>query len=284
MTARDKITTPWSARVFTLVAGVALGVVIATALVYRHVFGTAVSTSSSEWNNFGTFFGGLLGPILSMLAFFALVYTIFLQEQQLSLARQAKDAADKALVVQSNAAREEAARSTFFEMIKLHHEIVNGMSGDDAGKNYTGRAVIQVFMYDFFLPKYKIRFSAKAAQSIWDFDRDFCTSVFKSEGSRFSHYFRNLFQMMVYVECGPYQDREQLRVIMRAQLSDVELLMIFYFGLSPMGRPLKYRIEHDSLFKGFNQELIYDPTSYQAYNPMAWGTLRIPYAPPESWS
>jgi hypothetical protein len=90
--------------------------------------------------------------------------------------------------------------------------------------------------------------------------------------------------MMVYVECGPYQDREQLRVIMRAQLSDVELLMIFYFGLSPMGRPLKYRIEHDSLFNGFNQELIYDPTSYQAYNPMAWGTLRIPYAPPEWWT
>jgi hypothetical protein len=90
-----KPATPWSARVFTVIAGVALGVVIAVPFVYRHFLGAHVSDSSAEWNNFGTFVGGVLGPVLSMLAFFALVYTIFLQEQQLSLAHATLSAADE---------------------------------------------------------------------------------------------------------------------------------------------------------------------------------------------
>ncbi len=128
-----------------LVAGVAFAVVCAAALVYRHYFGTTVSTSSSEWNNFGTFFGGLLGPILSMLAFFALVYTIFLQEQQLSLARSTLRAADadkemtrkqleaavdtqrrtaEALALQNKLGSDQSTRAAFFEMVALHNQIV----------------------------------------------------------------------------------------------------------------------------------------------------------------
>ncbi len=57
--------------------------------------------------------------------------------------------------------------------------------------------------------------------------------------------------------------------------------MIFYFGLSLMGFGLKYRIENDSLFNGFNQELISDPTSYQVYNPGAWGQKYVePFTSP----
>ena len=142
---RKKVATPWSTVMFTLVAGVAFGVVIAVALAYRYHFGTAVSPLSSEWNNFGTFFGGLLGPILSMLAFFALVYTIFLQEQQLSIARSTLKAADEdkeltrkqldaavetqtrtadALALQNRLASDQSTRSAFFEMISLHNQIV----------------------------------------------------------------------------------------------------------------------------------------------------------------
>ena len=78
---------PWSAKVFV---GIGVLPVIALVLVpmsYRWGVGSNLSHASSEWNNFGAFVGGALGPILSTLAFLAAIYTGFLQEQQLPLAR-----------------------------------------------------------------------------------------------------------------------------------------------------------------------------------------------------
>jgi len=95
MTDRQNLVTPWSTKVFIGVGVLALLAVVAIAPIYRAFIGPNISTTSAEWNNFGTFAGGVLGPVLSMLAFFALVCTIFLQEQQLALACATLKAADE---------------------------------------------------------------------------------------------------------------------------------------------------------------------------------------------
>lgn len=265
-------------------------------LMYAKHIGWAIVDDPGAWNNFGTFVGGVVTPLLSTLAFFGLLYTVFLQQQQLtlartakidtdralqeqlSLARKSKEDSDAALKQQARADREEAARSTFFELIRLHHEITNGLSIVNGHSVRTGRAVIRGFMFDIFVPEYMRQ--SGGTTDILEFDKKFCTRIFKNEGERFSHYFRNLRQILLYIESSPYKDREQLRLIVRAQLSDLELLMIFYFGLSrSFGCPMKLNAEISGLFQGFDLHQIYDQASLKAYNPFAWGYLVIPYKP-----
>ncbi len=142
-------TRPWSNKVFGALGVLAFIAVVAAPIAYRLGIGPDLSHTSGEWNNFGTFFGGLLGPILSMLAFFALVYTIFLQEQQLSLARATLKAADEdkeltrkqldaavdtqhrtaeALALQNKLAGDHAVKTMFFELVTLHNQIVRDIS------------------------------------------------------------------------------------------------------------------------------------------------------------
>ena len=48
----------------------------------------ALSKSSDQWSNFGSFVGGTLGPALSFLAFIAVLATIWLQAKQISAMQQ----------------------------------------------------------------------------------------------------------------------------------------------------------------------------------------------------
>ncbi len=64
-------------------AGVAIGVILSSMiiglLIYRAYVGNELSTKSSEWADFGSFFSGFLTPIISLATFVALLITIWLQ-------------------------------------------------------------------------------------------------------------------------------------------------------------------------------------------------------------
>lgn len=57
-------------------------------------FGPAFSTSSREWANFGTYLGGVAGPLLSFLALLAVAWTVRLQHDLLRRDQQ-KQTADQ---------------------------------------------------------------------------------------------------------------------------------------------------------------------------------------------
>lgn len=46
-----------------------------------------LSPDDVRWANFGTFYGGLLGPFISFLAFLGVIFTVVLQARQLDIAR-----------------------------------------------------------------------------------------------------------------------------------------------------------------------------------------------------
>ena len=325
--------TKWS-LILILIAVAAAIVAIVPPLMYASHVGWAIVSAPEAWNNFGTFVGGVLGPVLSAFSFFGLLVTVYFTQKQLALAREAKIATDAAvrdqlalahrtrrdaeraaaaqlklaiaakadsdkaaaeqlqlakksqadaqaaLQMQQRDAREEAARSNFFEMVRLHHEIVGGLSviGKD-GHERSGRSVIRGFMFDIFAPAYTVGVAAfTEAADVMEFDREFCSEIFKKQGERFAHYFRNLRVILVYIESGPYEDREQLREILRAQLSDDELLMIFYYCLGrPFGNFLKHNVILSGMFKMFDLHHVHNEASLNAFNPLAWGRLQFPY-------
>lgn len=47
-----------------------------------------LSSNGADWNNFGTFFGGMLGPFFGFLAFGGVLFTVVLQAQQIDSASE----------------------------------------------------------------------------------------------------------------------------------------------------------------------------------------------------
>ena len=288
MTMTQKSTAPWSVAVFATIAGIAFSFVIATALAYRHVFGTAVSTLSGEWNNFGTFFGGVLGPILSMLAFFALVYTIFLQEQQLSMARSTLKAADEdkeltrrqldttvatqtatanALETQLQTSREQSAVATFFEMVKLHHEIVSQLN---LWENH-GRAVLSMLYTRDLTADHKTAANEHGYGRIAD---GAAGDLFLKNNPNLGIYFRNLYRIYKYVDENDVGDKFDLTGLLRAQLSEHELALLFYNGLSASGSEFKILMERYAMFEHLTMASLFTRESTGFYEPAAFKTTR----------
>lgn len=73
--------------VFVLAGFVFLGL---TVKLYEETFGH-LRASTTVWGEFGSFFGGVLGPIFSFLAFIGLLWTISLNYEQLSFLSDEKD-------------------------------------------------------------------------------------------------------------------------------------------------------------------------------------------------
>lgn len=90
---------------------VVVGLVLATAVgLFRWKIGGALSTSADDWSYFGSYIGGVLGPLISFFTLIAIAITIRLQ-RQLLIAQQEQFSKLHALQVatfdsQANQARE----------------------------------------------------------------------------------------------------------------------------------------------------------------------------------
>jgi len=73
-------------RVFVIIMTLAC---LMTMLLILHIYANAelVGLMPENLSEFGDFFGGTLGPIFSLISFMALLYTIILQQKELSLTR-----------------------------------------------------------------------------------------------------------------------------------------------------------------------------------------------------
>ena len=71
----------------------AVGTLLATLAVAVYVFtfgpnsGFSLSPTDGAWSNFGSYIGGVLGPVFSFLAFAGVLLTVWLQAQQLDESR-----------------------------------------------------------------------------------------------------------------------------------------------------------------------------------------------------
>jgi len=68
-----------------LAAALAIGAYV---LVFAPASGYSLSTSDSTWSNFGSYVGGVLGPVFAFLAFIAVLVTVWLQAKQLEHAKR----------------------------------------------------------------------------------------------------------------------------------------------------------------------------------------------------
>lgn len=75
---------------FLIVAAAVLALVVALYM-YRFKFGGELSAKSSEWSAFGTYIGGVFGPLISFLTLLAVLKTVYLQRELLDAQREEFD-------------------------------------------------------------------------------------------------------------------------------------------------------------------------------------------------
>jgi len=185
-------------KILVQVAAVAVIVLIFVILFYIINFHEGFSIKQEDWGTFGDYVGGLLNPILSFFALLALLITIVFQSRELKLSREELELtreelkrSSDALEKQSETLKIQNFENTFFHMIDLHHNIVNGIDLISAdGKTTTGRDCFKIF-YNRFKRKYRDLSDTQRISQSGPIEVAY-EEFLSSTQSDVSHYFSNL--------------------------------------------------------------------------------------------
>lgn len=232
-------------------------------------FGRSLSGDPEAWGQFGDFLGGTLNPLLGFLTLAAVLYTVRLQHELLVAARQQVEITSTELVKSSDALSQQVEsskraefRGTFFSLIGLQQQILGGLrigerEGRDVFERYYGTlkgwhknwngvanyrdsmsspAGLSKYEEMVTLQTYREQFEERCMEvperAVWAYG-----AMYEQYGSDLGHYFRNLFNLIKFVDQSDLTMREKRTYcnFVRAQLSTYELVLLFYNCLTPYG-------------------------------------------------
>ncbi|MDP5129315.1 MAG: hypothetical protein NWQ54_00430 [Paraglaciecola sp.] len=107
-----------SAAALWIFAALAITGVTSVSLFYATHF-TTLSGDHKVWAEFGSFFGGVVTPILAFFSFIALLYTIHIQRQELVYTRTELKRSADAMSAQERNMRFQQFENTFFSMLQI---------------------------------------------------------------------------------------------------------------------------------------------------------------------
>jgi hypothetical protein len=255
-------------------------VVLFGAMASVFYFGVTTTWQGTSYNlgTLGDFMGGTLNPILTFLTFAGLLFTIILQQRELHLANEAKKKADESLGEEKKRVARQQFEYTFFQMIGLYNNIVNALDiyfrpseqGESAGHEVKGRDCFKTYLgnyYDKYRPlgefeNEKERLD-KSYKAFWE-----------KRQQDLSHYFRYLYNVLRFV--FEYEDdigdRFKYIKLLRAQLSDFELLVLFYTALHENGKNYVRYIEEYALFDNLPYEHVLSKKHLKMYSRKCYGS------------
>lgn len=253
----------------------AIAAILATSY-YNIYFSGEISSDHERWGQLGDYFGGILNPSFSFLSLIALLITISLQSEELKLTRQELEKSTSALEGQEKSLSIQNFDNTFFNLTKMHNEIVESLSArEKAGtatmagaKSFTVLTkVIRSTYQNVIDNEFKER---EAAGNILNGS---------SENINFhaDHYFRNLYRIVKFINDSKLDiDKSFYIGILRAQLSPHELVAIFFNGLSPAGEKFKPLIEDFAIFDNIKISFIPKrPELINLYDRKAYGECDV---------
>lgn len=263
---------------------------------------------SDKLGQFGDFFGGVLNPLLSFMALLGVLYTIRTQGKELKEAREENRIANKIQDKQSAIFERQNFESVFFRLVDVHASMAERVRDKLSHQGVNGfELAVQETLNEYFYIRENIdhaeRTKPKPQYELLDLEKvsdikllqeAFAYGVQGQARVMLSQYYRNIYQILKLVDgfklfAGEEQisrkDSRQVRLeyfhkrqysnILRAQLSDDELKLMFFNCITPYGAGLKTYVEQYSLLKhmqrdgflGNKQELmaLYDDTAYADY-------------------
>ncbi|WP_417198928.1 putative phage abortive infection protein [Bizionia sp.] len=250
---------------------------------------------------------GTVNALFSGLAFAGIIFTILLQRKELRYQRDELKETRAEFIIQNKTLKNQRFENTFFNLLSLHHQIIEGIDFDTqvekqdgkVFKNYKDKIeyeIVTVKGRDVFKDKFEILNQELSTVQPENFN-DKYLEIYTTVQTDFGHYFRNLYRIIKYVESTEFISKPELNIksddtssesilkyenenfligysytsMVRAQLSDYELLWIFYNCLSQNGtkkfRPL---IEKFTLLKNMPKDKLYDERTCDLYDESAF--------------
>lgn len=162
-------------------------------------------------------------------------------------------------------------------MLTMHNSLVNAMdlrtrTVKDApveGMEWHGRDCFPRF-YDHLKVAFKDAVKAAAHDPL----RTAYASFWKKDQKDLAHYFRFLYNMIRVVDGAQVEKTTYIRLL-RAQISDYELLILFYNGMFEKGRHFRPYIEKYALFDNLPEELLLNVSDMDNYSDAAFFDERV---------
>ena len=218
----------------------------------------------------GDFFG-FANALFSALAFAMIIVTLWMQKYELKQQRIELDQTQNIMTMQqeemkqqNESLKNQEVTNTFFKMLELHGEIVQGLTVKRADGLLDGRRVFPHLLQElgakFREPKYKDE-NQSEIYSRWH----------RGQESLVGHYFRTLYNTLRFVDENGGENSETYARLIRAQLSGNELELLLYNGASEWGnKKFKPLIEKYSLLKHLKDDPAFNDWKSK-YEPSAFG-------------
>lgn len=233
---------------------------------------------------FGDMFGAV-NALFSGLAFAGLIVTLLYQKEELKLQREELKETRNELNAQklefqeqNKTMKRQRFENTFFNMLSLQQEIIANLSYEYyASPNIRPHNIPEEIFYKG-APKGQLHgretFEGIYRHAIIEYNgarhADGIIKILKQNGyiaypvisvtTRFDHYFRHLYHIYKFVDTSDLiedSERYDYACIIRSQLSDYELVMMFYNCLTANGRDkFKPLIEKYAVFNNLRLELL----------------------------
>jgi len=227
---------------------------------------------------FGDMFGAV-NALFSGLAFATLIYTSWMQREELALQREELSATRTELEGQKLQLAEQTAtfalqrfEDSFFSLLRTHGEIVNAMDlVDGNGRTTRSRDCFKVWYQrlEKMHAGMGVRPGDQGLQTMQAAYRQFYT---KHQGE-LGHYFRHLYHVLKFIKEASIKDKQKYTSLVRAQLSGYEHLMLFYNCISEYGyAKFKPIVEEFALLENMpKDQLISRSLHVGFYAPSAYG-------------
>ena len=240
--------------------------------------------SPTDQGTFGDKFGAV-NALFSGLAFAGLIVTLLYQKEELKLQREELKETRNELNAQklefqeqNKTMKRQRFENTFFNMLSLQQEIIANLSYEYyASPNIRPHNIPEEIFYKG-APKGQLHgretFEGIYKHAIIEYNgarhTDGIIKILKQNGyiaypvisvtTRFDHYFRHLYHIYKFVDTSDLiedSERYDYACIIRSQLSDYELVMMFYNCLTANGRDkFKPLIEKYAVFNNLRLELL----------------------------
>lgn len=226
----------------------------------------------TDRGTFGDMFGSI-NALFSGLALAGIILTILLQRKELKYQRDELRETRKEFETQNETLKLQRFENTFFSILNLHHQIVSEIDytyykykergGHMPIKINEEKELVTITGRDVF--RFKYNSMSRTIEDNPNLYESIYINTYNQSQTDFGHYFRNLYRMIKLVdETDFFNSSDKIPLeeifkikyrytsIIRSQLSDYELLMIFYNCLSENGiEKFKPLIERYSLLKTY---------------------------------
>lgn len=220
-----------------------------------------------------------INSLFSALAFAVIIYTISLQKKELALQRKELADTRKEFEVQNQTLRKQRFESTFFNLLSLHHSIIEKISVPAGAGTppYNSRDAIK-FVHEEFKGVYIERLKRMgnpevSMENVMEL-KSMVTNAFSSTYQRYephiSHLIKNFVALIRLIKSSELivdSERELYYSILRSQITSYEISFLFYHFNAGFGMEEKVFFDDSKLGGAMNPEILADLRHSYLFDP-----------------